>query len=371
MKIDEKTREELIVRNTDGSVAIDYNRFIDQIDENWSQLEKARFLYIALGKFFVYDSKFVSESDKDKRKEIWDRGMDDIKDNKIICTSIARIYTKLLKTCGIQAEMVEIPPDEKDPKDIGHGYTQITIDGKKGSAGLIHDLTNAKVGFKTEDFFKPVTEERVETYKEELRKKGLSEEEINAEIESKRKEVFQISEPELRRIDQKIGYPDKRGIYMDDRLYEVKKFLMFVRKELRFAQLSDKEWLRCEMDFITKRMGHDELTCIEKNDYLKKAIDQCIGKEELEKFNVNTITCFDNDGKMKIFHLFDPKVKKGNEDRLAYVLTQDGIEETSQREIDDDLEKGLTTLSKSKREEYMSILRNDKTKSKEDEEPDR
>ena len=345
---------------------IDYEELLKQVNPNWSDIEKARFLYIKIGKFFIYDSSFVAEDDKDKRIEIGRRGIEDIKDNRIVCTSISRIYTSLLKRCGVQAEMVEIPPDEKDPKDIGHGYTQITINGKKGSAGLIHDLTNMKVGFKTEDFFKPVTQEKVEEYKERLRRQGLSEEAINTEIESRRKELFEISEAELRQIDKKIGYINKSGIYLDDKLSEIRRFFKSARKDQQFELLTDKEWLKCRMDFIIKRMGHNELTCIEKNDYFKKVMEQCIGKEELERFDANAITCFDKDGEMKIFYIFFSKEKRENESRLAYVLTKAGIVQTNQQEIDADLEKGLTTLSKSKRDEYMKILRNERTISKQD-----
>ena len=69
-------------------------------------------------------------------------------------------------------------------------------------------------------------------------------------------------------------------------------------------------------------MGHDNLTCIERNDYFKKACEQCIGHDNLEKFNVHAITCFDKNGEMKIFHVFEPKDIQDKGKRLVYSLTE-------------------------------------------------
>lgn len=110
---------------------IDYGKLIKSIPEGLSQIEVARFLYIELGKYFIYDPEVISTQDIEKRKEIANRGIDEITNNKVICISLSKIYTELLKRCGINAETVYIPADPNIPNDIGHAYTQIDIEGKK------------------------------------------------------------------------------------------------------------------------------------------------------------------------------------------------------------------------------------------------
>ena len=74
-----KDKRKLIIRNTDGTIAINYNELIEKVDKSWSDIEKARFLYIELGKFFIYDSDFVSAEDTIMRERIGARGIAEIK----------------------------------------------------------------------------------------------------------------------------------------------------------------------------------------------------------------------------------------------------------------------------------------------------
>lgn len=128
---------------------IDYDKLLQSIPEGLNQIEIARFLYIELGKYFIYDDEFVSSEDMNRRQEIASKNIDDIKNNKVVCFTLSRIYTELLNRCGIQAETYYIPADPNNPKDLGHACTKITIDGKVAFPSLILDLTNIKVGFKT------------------------------------------------------------------------------------------------------------------------------------------------------------------------------------------------------------------------------
>ena len=52
---------------------IDYDKIIEDMPKNLTQIEKARYIYIQLGKYFSYDERYItSESDNEKR-EIFDR----------------------------------------------------------------------------------------------------------------------------------------------------------------------------------------------------------------------------------------------------------------------------------------------------------
>ena len=46
---------------------IDYDKIIEDMPKNLTQIEKARYIYIQLGKYFSYDEKYItSESDEEK-----------------------------------------------------------------------------------------------------------------------------------------------------------------------------------------------------------------------------------------------------------------------------------------------------------------
>lgn len=179
---------------------IDYNKLIKSIPEGLNQIEIARFLYIELGRYFIYDPEFVSEQDIEKRREIASRDIDEIINNKVVCISLSNIYTELLIRCGIDAETVDIPANPEDPKDIGHAYTKIKIDGKEGTLSLINDLTNIKVGLQTEHFLPELSEEK---------KRKAVEEGLQEKLET----LLTIDKDTLREIDNKIGYTYKRKIF--------------------------------------------------------------------------------------------------------------------------------------------------------------
>lgn len=169
---------------------IDYDRIIEDMPKNLTQIEKARYIYIQLGKYFSYDERYItSESDNEKR-EIFDRDIEDIENDKVVCTSLSRIYENLLNRAGITSKTVLIPGER-----LGHAFTELEIDGKKYFTGLIRDLMNIKTGFKTNEFMID-----------------------NPDRFGDDSEYVVLSEEELKSIDDKIGYTYNRYVY--GRLYK-------------------------------------------------------------------------------------------------------------------------------------------------------
>ena len=181
-------------------IDIDYDKLLKSIPEGLDQIEVARFLYIELGKYFIYDPDFVNATDIETRRTIANRDINEIKNNRVVCISLSKIYIELLRRCGIKAEIVYIPPDPNDPNDVGHANVRIDIGGKTGSVSLINDLTNIKVGLKTEHFLPELTEEQIRTAKE----RGLLDKIVT---------VLALNDSELRKIDDKIGYTYNRSVF--------------------------------------------------------------------------------------------------------------------------------------------------------------
>ena len=337
----------------------DTEKLVNEVNtryKDWSQLEKARYIYIQLGKYYVYDHRFVSAEKLSERKRIANKDIKDLVDNKIVCISAAKLYTKLLNDCEIDAKTVKIEPDKNDPKDVGHAYTKIIIDGKEGSVGIINDLTNIKAGFRTEDFLKEIPEERVNEEKEKLRNQGISEEKINRIVEERRSKILELSKDELKVIDDKIGYTQD-GKYLNDIFDEIKEEFSKLNDDPNFNKLQKESLIAYQINFITKRMQQNKLPCIGKNDYFKKAMNICIGDKNIDEyFDKNTITCFEN-GKMKIFHVFDAKNQEQENNRFVYLVDDNGVSPISQEEISQKLDNGMEIFSKTKKEKYTNILR--------------
>lgn len=169
---------------------IDYDKILSDMPNDLTQIEMARYIYIQLGKYFSYDERYItSESDNEKR-EIFDRDIEDIENDKVVCTSLSRIYENLLNRAGITAKTVLIPGER-----LGHAFTELEIDGKKYFTGLIRDLMNIKTGFKTNEFMID-----------------------NPDRFGDDSEYVVLSEEKLKSIDDKIGYTYNRYVY--GRLYK-------------------------------------------------------------------------------------------------------------------------------------------------------
>lgn len=169
---------------------IDYDKIIEKMPDGLTQIEKARYIYIQLGKYFSYDERYITSESDDERKEIFDKNIGDIENDKVVCTSLSRIYENLLKRVGIKAKTVLIPGEK-----LGHAFTEIEIDGKKYFTGLIRDLMNIKTGLKTKEFMID-----------------------NPDRFGEDSEFTALSEDELKRIDDKIEYTYNRNVY--GRLYK-------------------------------------------------------------------------------------------------------------------------------------------------------
>ena len=164
---------------------IDYDKIIEDIQKELNQIEMARYIYIQLGKYFSYDEKYITSESDEKKREIFDRDIEDIENDKVVCTSLSRIYERLLKRVGINAKTVLIPGER-----LGHAFTEIEIDGKKYFTGLIRDLMNIKTGFKTNEFMID-----------------------NPYRFGEASEFTALSDEELKKIDDKIGYTYNRYVY--------------------------------------------------------------------------------------------------------------------------------------------------------------
>ena len=186
------------------------SKFINMLDdmpEGLSDIEKLRWIYIKVCKMFSYDLEYWSKLDKSK--SIFYKSIDDIKDNKVVCSTISEIFTRLSKKAGLDVKTLVVDEYGYDYGfQHGHALNEVNINGKKAYCSLIYDLEKVKFGARTLGF---MIDDKEEEFAEQL-----------------------ISNEDLQVIDDKIGYTID-GVYIEDIVETMQD---------EFAELKDNEELR-------------------------------------------------------------------------------------------------------------------------------
>ena len=167
------------------------SKFINMLDdmpEGLSDIEKLRWIYIKVCKRFSYDLEYWSKLDKSK--SIFYKSIDDIKDNKVVCSTISEIFTRLSKKAGLDVKTLVVDEYGYDYGfQHGHALNEVNINGQKVYCSLIYDLEKVKFGAMTRGFM-------IDDIEEEMGETAISDEDLQA-------------------IDDKIGYT-VNGFYIED-----------------------------------------------------------------------------------------------------------------------------------------------------------
>ena len=202
----------IFIENGDYMTGIDlYDEILKQIKNNikqdWTTLEKIRYVYITVGKYLKKDTDFFL-SLKNKlgelnlsKEDLYNIYNDDKKINsknwnKVICKSSAIILKRIFDELGISSKIVETTDaDEYVDFDINHYFLCVNDGNSNYFLTLTADLANIQNGLRTEHFGT-----NIEYYREDSNgdlKQVYKGEEIEHRI---------INPIELKEIDKKIGY---------------------------------------------------------------------------------------------------------------------------------------------------------------------
>ncbi len=127
-------------------------------DKDWSKLEIARYIYIRLGELLVFNPLYLCGSTGTKNRLFYE-GIDveNLKDNKVVCSGWAKIYKELLEAVDITAMIA----------GNAHNYVLVSIDRTvieaDATAGSYSDLTRIKYGDELE-LFGDNSFEEIDTY---------------------------------------------------------------------------------------------------------------------------------------------------------------------------------------------------------------
>lgn len=254
------------------SKVIDLDKIIEKMNNKFSdnpltEIEKARYLYIELGKLLKYDINYDT-CFEEKEKEVYYKPMDvdNIQTNSYVCTQISEMYAELLKRAGINAK-VEKEPFGKRP----HKYTAIKFkDGRKILADLTLELSYIQKGLKT-IYFGDYDKESYD----------------------------KISDEELDKIDEKIGYKCKfysgESEYADyfinmlkQELEDEEKLKEYMRTAYSQEECRDykPEYLvRYKFDVISRFLKTANMGFREGDNFLRYICQNFFSREEMKQFD--------------------------------------------------------------------------------------
>ena len=230
---------------------------INNMPQNISQIEKAYYIYLELGKIVSESPQFVFTNREGK-----ERHYNDVIDSKYygICKSISELYVSILrdKRIGISADLVKKYPESP----ITHIDTILKIDGKNYITNLISDLSRIKTSRRVNSFCfdlsrpvnDPILKEENESYLKRL-------ELYYGKIDS-------LTRRDIEKLDKKLGYSffipkiskeDERGFYTEDTIELLRKDMnnpeSFKEYVLHNKDVSEEELLKYKLDYIFENIN--------------------------------------------------------------------------------------------------------------------
>jgi len=314
---------------------------IEHIPQNFTDLEKARYIYIKLGRYFSYDGKYISSKTEEEKEGIYYKDVDNISDDKIVCSSLSKVYAYILNKVGIKSEIIYVGPE-----DLKHAYVKIEIGGNIYFTDLVYDLPQIKTGFKTKNFMHTPPHK---WYKYENDKYSFS----------------TLTEEELKEIDKKIKYI-YHGNYSDDILEFLKTDMLLLngdstesvnlRESLGINNLKKIDIIKYKVQFIKKHADLSELYSKEKAHIFSYIFIQCISDKEKELFKFDKVTCRDINGDLRVFvYIVD---KNTNESVIFTFSDEDYAIEVDKDYIKEKLDSGMEIISKkkAKKEDFLKLI---------------
>lgn len=263
---------------------------IGDIPEGLSEIEKIRYIYIKLGKYFVYNINFIiNQNEDEKQKRVYKKevNLENLYTRKHVCSQIAYALAGAINKMvpSVSASTMyranhELAEDE-EYGETEHMATKIeTKDGEKYLLDLTLDLFRIQNNLQTKEF-------------------GFS-----SYIDD---DYDILSLREVREMDNKIGYTHN-GIYMNEFISQMKKEMLddeLVKDYVIGNDIQDITpdiILKYKLDFILKNLDLKNNGPTEAKDFVVYALEEILTASEQRR--------------VKQFNLY----KKGNTSKMGVAL---------------------------------------------------
>lgn len=196
--------------NEESKLKIIEEEIIKSINPSWNKDEIIRYVYLYVGKYISKNVSFfyslgrkLDNKNYDYKKIKSTYESKQIRNLSVICKSAAIVLQRIYKKLSIKSNLVEttqfnpfIDEESNETLEVHHWFLAVTSDNDRiYFLTIVPDLFNIQFNMKTEHFANNITYIRVN-------KKG------EEEIQYKGPEIKHtvLSDEELTRIDEKIGY---------------------------------------------------------------------------------------------------------------------------------------------------------------------
>lgn len=289
-------------------------KYIEEVKENtenFSDIEKLRYVYLDLGKRFSFNLDF-SFGNSETKKKIYNKSHksneleQSMENNTIICKTSSTIYEYIMKKLGVN---IKTETDDMDMRKYPHTYNVVTTkENKKYLFDLQEDMRYIKAHLRTQRF-------------------GIS-------MQKDDKEPI-INRFELEQIDKKLKYITNELYYTDEYLELIKNNMKYADRKWRMEDLigcdnkegllfSQKERNKIHLIdcYIENNGKRDYKLCMAVDK--KEDVDIYIFSEDTNSFEKKTLKEFaqmtENDGlvnlqKIKNLRQAQREVRQENEER--------------------------------------------------------
>ena len=310
-----KVRKKHLLPNPDYNYANDVikikERIISSIPANITQMEKAYYIYLELGKI-LYEDPINAFGKKKDREELSNKKIDNMLHGN--CKAIAELYVSILndERVGIKSELLAI-----DKENGSHVDTVLYINGKQYIANLISDLSRIKTHKKVKSFCFDFKDKPNIQYTKDYKEK----------ISRYYKKLAFLTKQEMEQLDKRFGYSyipetekenSSRGLYTEDVFERIGKELedhkIFEKYVLKGKKdLTDDEILKCKLQFFFENMHkfstyNGEMRYLENIRYYFYTLMKFFTQEEKRKINI--YACTINNDFSNIYSII--KLRQGN-----------------------------------------------------------
>ena len=319
---------------------------INNMPEGLSELEKAYYVYIGLGKIVSENPEFVF-TDRAGKEAHYNDQMDT--EFYGICKSISELYVSVLKDerIGITAELVKKSPNSP----ITHVDTVLKVDGKYYIANLISDLSKIKSSRRIDSFGAGLERfDRNPKMKEDY-------EEYVKKLEKRFGKFATLTREQREELDAKLGYSylplvskdesnelSKRGLYTKDVIELLRKDMQnpesFKKYVLHDKDVPKEEYLKYKLKYIFDNINKytdytADMNYLENIRYYIYVAKKLLPSDELNRINTYVATI--DDDKRNVVSIFkvSPNEKDGLNDYFMYSKEDKKYNEVSQMEMND------------------------------------
>lgn len=319
---------------------------INNMPEGLSELEKAYYIYMGLGKIVSENPEFVF-TDRAGKEAHYNDQMDT--EFYGICKSISELYVSVLKDerIGIKAELVKKSPNSP----ITHVDTVLKVDGKYYIANLISDLSKIKSSRRIDSFGAGLERfDRNPKMKEDY-------EEYVKKLEKRFGKFATLTREQREEMDAKLGYSylpmvskdesnelSKRGLYTEDVIELLSKDMQnpesFKKYVLHDKDVPKEEYLKYKLKYIFDNINKytdytADMNYLENIRYYIYVAKKLLSSDELNRINTYVATI--DDDKRNVVSIFkvSPNEKDGLNDYFMYSKEDKKYNEVSQMEMND------------------------------------